>query len=836
MPPNNMFEQDRLETFSEATVGKKIIEKISWPYEKPSAKELARFGFYFAPTKTKKDQVVCTCCHKRDWNWKKADNIAEFHLFMSPKCGFALFHKAWSDRDAFTGSAMDLSYVKKNNINTTTTKSHGYDWSSVPFFSKPTSKECHKIRKQFFQSWTKESPSASEMINAGFYNFPMPESPDTAICLYCKISLEDWQAGDDPAAEHRRLSPNCYFFESSGKSNAVTSPTVSSVIGKTSTINTTTVTRSSKKRSSPVQELNDGRSFDSGALIASKSANLNKKIKRVASNNSHISQKSKSLRKLLDDTSSESLKFLANFADANKENRRSEDFEDLVSFDKSIRRFKGLQKYNSSLNSDKEKSSNSLKSLSSKKSSKKPKTKVRLLFKSDEEAESVKKETRTKSKGVEKKKNSKKDIDLNKDSDHDGTLDKKSELQSLGVLSESSRNYLTEKQNAAQKHVSERYEEPLKPNTMRDPENDPLSHHGNEESDHQPMNIEDQDNLDEGYADYADYSDDQVVQPSFEEPNVKVIDVSSDFENENMEIKKLADLKQPLENVTDQADDSDSDPDDIIDDSALISPDKKDPSLYSSSTPIAISKTNFDAFKPLDLDKPLNSSNLRFNELSGNIVTNPVQEPISIHKPQDVSFIENHKTQSKERSKLDYREYSFNPVNYDDSDFDVSVSVCERGDDEVNLENGETPSKSQPPAVFTPLFNPTAEGTEIEISNYSTPTTPSQKEIQLRDVDCIPFWVPKKRSDISNKYEDLEKANDFLKTIANLDYQLSEDVEGILTAFISQVPENELNMTIAEWVKYQTEQCKKLLRLKCEAMINEFEEGCMQAIDFAMKM
>ena len=75
-----------------------------------------------------------------------------------------------------------------------------------------------------------------------------------------------------------------------------------------------------------------------------------------------------------------------------------------------------------------------------------------------------------------------------------------------------------------------------------------------------------------------------------------------------------------------------------------------------------------------------------------------------------------------------------------------------------------------------------------------------------------------------------------MKTIANLDYQLSEDVEGILTAFISQVPENELNMTIAEWVKYQTEQCKKLLRLKCEAMINEFEEGCMQAIDFAMKM
>ena len=50
------------------------------------------------------------------------------------------------------------------------------------------------------------------MVNAGWFFDPNEETPDGVTCPYCGLSLDTWEAGDDPEAEHLKRSPNCHFF------------------------------------------------------------------------------------------------------------------------------------------------------------------------------------------------------------------------------------------------------------------------------------------------------------------------------------------------------------------------------------------------------------------------------------------------------------------------------------------------------------------------------------------------------------------------------------------------------------------------------------------------
>lgn len=54
------------------------------------------------------------------------------------------------------------------------------------------------------------------MVEAGWYYDPGEDGPDGVTCPYCSISVEGWEAGDDPLEEHRRRAENaqnnCLFF------------------------------------------------------------------------------------------------------------------------------------------------------------------------------------------------------------------------------------------------------------------------------------------------------------------------------------------------------------------------------------------------------------------------------------------------------------------------------------------------------------------------------------------------------------------------------------------------------------------------------------------------
>lgn len=50
------------------------------------------------------------------------------------------------------------------------------------------------------------------MVTAGWFYDPAPDTPDAVTCAYCTLSLDCWDAGDDPEHEHLKRAPDCLFF------------------------------------------------------------------------------------------------------------------------------------------------------------------------------------------------------------------------------------------------------------------------------------------------------------------------------------------------------------------------------------------------------------------------------------------------------------------------------------------------------------------------------------------------------------------------------------------------------------------------------------------------
>lgn len=674
MSLKSLLEDERLGTFMAVSIGRKHVEKVRWPHAIPTPEALAKFGFVYSPTKSKRDQLVCVTCQKKDTDWHGVKNIAKHHLLCNKKCPAALFHSAWIARDTFTESQSDLSYVKRHRQRAgdrnakARESSLEYDWSSVSVFNNPKAREAVKVRRLFFMNWPHETPTASSMIEAGFYNVPTKECADACVCLYCKLSLEDWSPEDDPMEVHRKLSPECFFFnydnfEVSKKANR-------------------------KRRSNAT----------SGALISGALAHTSKKIRLGPP-------------RLLDDDLGDSLMFLKEFAAVNAENTRvSEDYQGLVGFERSLT--KKSRKYNVSANSSRSKGMTVTKK------------KQGLLFKDDS--------------------NSK----LRDDDEKENVPIEKSSQQRTARTRRSSGtndNSTLEKIPFGEEKEASPKKSPQKSpqnSSQRSPERSPERQ------------------FDEGYEEpvYGDMPEGPEKSPSK--------DGGVSHEPQVPRRSPLRDAKNHLyQSNRRSTQNSLSDDLEIIDNSALISPDKKDPTIYSSSTPMA------------NQDKIMHIPNLK----------------------------------NQESTRVDFKNYSLNPVNLDDSDFDMSVHVVDNP--QISEEKLDNLNLLGSPSLYH---------------------LPKQKESPERKDPRK--WVSTSSSVITSKYDDLTAANSFLNSIAQMDHQLSEDIDGVLTRFISQIPEKEMNMSISEWIEHQVEQGKKLFKLKCDEMVKELEASGERAVNFITEM
>ncbi|ODV95381.1 hypothetical protein PACTADRAFT_33949 [Pachysolen tannophilus NRRL Y-2460] len=93
-------------------------------------------------------------------------------------------------------------------------------------------------------------------------------------------------------------------------------------------------------------------------------------------------------------------------------------------------------------------------------------------------------------------------------------------------------------------------------------------------------------------------------------------------------------------------------------------------------------------------------------------------------------------------------------------------------------------------------------------------------------------WVPSSSDKLFQIVSDIEHASDFLQKISEKNYELNDDVDGVLTNFIGQMPEEELEMSIREWCYYNAKQAKDLLSISCESMLQVFKEESDRAMEF----
>lgn len=66
-----------------------------------------------------------------------------------------------------------------------------------------------EVREKTYGEWTLTSPSAKDLADAGFVR--CASTKDTTKCVYCGVALYQWEAGDDPFADHDYNSPYCKF-------------------------------------------------------------------------------------------------------------------------------------------------------------------------------------------------------------------------------------------------------------------------------------------------------------------------------------------------------------------------------------------------------------------------------------------------------------------------------------------------------------------------------------------------------------------------------------------------------------------------------------------------
>lgn len=63
-----------------------------------------------------------------------------------------------------------------------------------------------EARLSTYGGWPIDQVNPGDMAAAGFY---YTKYEDVVTCPFCKLSMNRWSAEDDPAADHRKYSPDC---------------------------------------------------------------------------------------------------------------------------------------------------------------------------------------------------------------------------------------------------------------------------------------------------------------------------------------------------------------------------------------------------------------------------------------------------------------------------------------------------------------------------------------------------------------------------------------------------------------------------------------------------
>lgn len=85
-------------------------------------------------------------------------------------------------------------------------------------------------------------------------------------------------------------------------------------------------------------------------------------------------------------------------------------------------------------------------------------------------------------------------------------------------------------------------------------------------------------------------------------------------------------------------------------------------------------------------------------------------------------------------------------------------------------------------------------------------------------------------SGIIDNLQDMRIASEYLNKCKSSQYTLYDDYDGDLTNFISNIPEEEENMTIEEWVVHHASNSANMAKQVCNEIIESYKISCEQAI------
>ncbi|KAI5962319.1 uncharacterized protein KGF55_003395 [Candida pseudojiufengensis] len=215
--------------------------------------DLIEAGFYFTPTKRKKNRITCTYCNKSIIIQKdfKYDQIVNEHLKRNSNCPMSIVLN-------LLDLCKDLSEDKLKSF-----------WENSKY-KNPLNDESIGFRKEFYLDFPLDKgdfkPNSDSLAKAGFIYQPRHIGDDRVSCMFCKCALDYWEKNDDPIEEHiKNANKYCYFldkFEEDkrnriGKEDASFDLSMSDIVSNKKNVNlgnskvSKEISQSHKKRTTP---------------------------------------------------------------------------------------------------------------------------------------------------------------------------------------------------------------------------------------------------------------------------------------------------------------------------------------------------------------------------------------------------------------------------------------------------------------------------------------------------------------------------------------------------------------------------------------------------------
>ncbi|KAH9814337.1 hypothetical protein DFH28DRAFT_305318 [Melampsora americana] len=209
---------------------------------------LASAGYFHDPVESEPDRTTCWMCGEATKDWVASDDPWLVHLEWAPNCPFARIAILDRQRDTQVPAWPDLLHQP---------------WGPTAEWF-PRGQTMIEARLATFcgksGQWRHEGleglPTRIDLARAGFHFAPNSikkgrkvEIDDTTSCCYCRRTVSEWEAGDDPVSIHLKKGP-CIFFTATPPPEAKTKPE-SSRKASTTTAKKTPATR---KPSSTVQD------------------------------------------------------------------------------------------------------------------------------------------------------------------------------------------------------------------------------------------------------------------------------------------------------------------------------------------------------------------------------------------------------------------------------------------------------------------------------------------------------------------------------------------------------------------------------------------------------